>query len=134
MSRKVWLILFGLVILGTSGCSGSSKKGPPPKSAVKGTVTLDGKPVPEGEILFSVSGEVPVPLPIKDGSFSGEATVGKNAVSVSVYKAGKPTSTDPKTPTKINIIPAKYNGPNTTLSADVAEGGANDFKFAVTSK
>jgi hypothetical protein len=114
------------------GC-GKGKPKPVP-AAVKGAVTLDGKALPDGEIIFTASGFAPVILPIKDGAFSGEANVGKNAVEVRAYKVGPPLSTDPKgAPTKTNYIPAQYND-KTTLSADVAADTTNDFKFDVTSK
>jgi hypothetical protein len=133
MSRNAWLVFFGMVIIETAGCS-SKPTPPPPKVAVKGTVTLDGKPLKEGEILFSQAGYPPATMPIQDGAFSGEAMTGKNLVQVKVYKEGPPLTTDPdKKPTKKNIIPDRYSGPNSTLSADVTEG-ANDFKFAVTSR
>ena len=134
MSRNVWLLFVGLTFVATSGCSGSSKKGPPPKVAVKGTVTLDGKPIPDGEILFTVQDEAPQPLPIKDGSFSGEAMTGKNRVEIRAFKSGPPPTTDPKgPPSKINIVPDKYNG-KSTLTAEIPADGASSLKFEVTSK
>jgi hypothetical protein len=97
-------------------------------------VTLDGKPLLEGDILFSIAGYPPEKIPIKEGAFSGEAMVGKNLVEVMAYKQGPPITTDPeKKPSKINTIPDKYNGPHSTLSADVGSSGANDLKFEVKS-
>jgi hypothetical protein len=133
MSRNGWLVFSLLAALAFAGCSSSAKK-PIPRVPVTGKVTLDGKPMPEGEIRLSVAGEAPSVMEVKDGAFSGEAATGENRVELAVYKEGKPTSTSPKTPTKVNSLPAKYHGPKTTLTALVSEGGANDFSFAVTSK
>jgi len=94
-----------------------------PKVAVKGTASFGGKPIADGEIFFTVGAETPQPIEIKDGHFSGEAMVGKNKVEIKAYKNGPPLSTDPKgPPQKINTTPDKYQGPNSTLTADIPEG------------
>jgi len=116
--------------------STSCNKPKPPKSVdIKGKVTLDGKALPDGEVTFALeSGGVPSVLPIKDGAFSGQAKTGKNRVSISAYKQGPPLSTDPnKTPTKKNYIADRFNSA-TKLTAEVSEGGANDFTFDVSAK
>jgi hypothetical protein len=133
MSRNGWLVFSLLAALAFPGCSSSTPQATP-KVAVKGTVTLDGKPMPEGEIRFMMKGESPVNMEVKEGAFSGEVPVGQHKVELAVYKEGKPTTTSPKTPTKVNSLPEKYWGPRTTLSADVTAGGANDLKFTATSK
>jgi len=118
-----------LVLPWNSGCG----KGKPAPVPVKGTVQLNGKPLPKGEIIFSVPGEPVCTFQISDGSFSGDAHPGKNRVEVASYKDGPPLSTDPSgPPTKVNTLPPRYNI-KTTLDADVTEGGANDFKFTLTS-
>jgi hypothetical protein len=71
---------------------------------------------------------------ISNGTFSGEAPIGKNQVEVFVYVEGPPTDKYPGVPTKKNTTPAKYWGPNTTLDATVAAGAANEFKFDLKSK
>ncbi|WP_157369660.1 hypothetical protein [Zavarzinella formosa] len=122
-----------IAIFWTTGCGDTGKK----KAAsvpVKGTVTLDGKPLPEGEMSFGLTGEAPVILTVKDGAFSGNAYVGNNHVEIRAYKDGPPLSTDPeKKPSKVNYLPDRY-GYKSTLTAEVASGGANDFKFEVTSR
>ena len=131
MVRRIWLVCVGMAVVGACGC-GDAKK--PPPVPVKGTVNLDGKPLADGEIGFASGGDPAVILPIKDGAFSGNAPVGKDHVDVRAFKQGPPLSTDPtNAPTKTNIIPDRFNGPNSTLTADVPAGGASDLKFEVTS-
>src|SRR5262249_28505931 len=82
MSRNVRLACARALIVLAAGCSGPADPAAA-KVAVKGTVTLNGKPMPEGEISFDLGrGQPPVVLPIKDGSFSGEVFGGKNRVEV----------------------------------------------------
>ncbi|MFO0968675.1 MAG: hypothetical protein U0793_24220 [Gemmataceae bacterium] len=132
MRRLLVLPLLIPALLACSGCGSDSKK--IPTAAVKGTVHMDGKPMPSGEIAFSITGMPAKRFEIKDGSFSGEADEGKNRVEVLAFKDGPPLTTDTeKKPTKINIIPPKWNAAS-TLSAEVKVGAANEFKFDITSR
>jgi hypothetical protein len=117
------------------GCS-SSQSGGAKVAAVKGTVTMDGKAVPTGEIHFGTPGAPPRVLAIKDGAFSGEAAVGKNQVEVFIYVEGPPANPAKYggERSKTNVAPQKYWGPKTTLEATVNADGANDFKFPLTSR
>ena len=112
------------------GCGSSSDK--PKLTAVKGLITLDGKPMPEGEIYFVLSGQAPTTLTVKDGAYSGMANVGSNAVEIRSYKVG-PVLIANQPATKVNVIPARYSD-SSKLKAEVADGGTNDFKFEITSK
>jgi hypothetical protein len=133
MSRLCQAALFAL-LLAVTGC-GSTQSTAPQTVAVKGTVTLDSKPVPTGEIFFTKGGEPSNAIEIKDGAFAGQAPVGQCKVEVFVYVEG------PKTPgkygglaSKTNVAPQKYQGPNTALSAGVDASKPNEFKFDLTSK
>jgi len=120
-----------LAIALTLGCGGGDK---PSSIDVKGTVTLDSKPIPEGEISFYVTGQSPTIFPIKDGAYSGKALSGVNKVEVRAFKDGPPMTTDPeKKPTRINYLGDNY-GMNSKLTADVKSGASNDFKFELTSR
>ena len=133
MRLLVLFVCMGIVVALTSGCTPSVPKAPP-FATVKGTIQLDGKPMKSGEIEFVVTAEPPKMMEIKDGVFSGEVFVGKNAVRIHMYTLGAPASTDPdKKPMKMESLPAKYNTA-TTLSADVPAGGSSDLKFDLTSK
>jgi len=133
MSRMIKFTGFVLIALWTIGCDGGANK--VAKVPVKGSVTLDGKALPEGEITFEgAAGSAPTILEIKNGEYSGEVGVGKYRVSIQSFRAGPPLSTEPGgPPTKVNFIPERYNG-HTTLEANVTKEGPNDLKFAVTSR
>src|SRR5262245_52169479 len=64
-----------LALVWSVGCT-PERKGAAPAAQVKGTVHLDGKPLPTGEIHFETAGYPPRVLQVKDGNFSGEAPVG----------------------------------------------------------
>ena len=134
MYRFPLVVFIGLAIVWNSGCSPAPKKGPPPAAPVKGTINIDGKPVPTGEIHFGMLGVPPKVLTITDGTFSGEAPIGENQVEVYIYKEGPPTPRYPDVPTKINTVPDKYWGPKTVLKATVNDGGPNEFDFDITSE
>jgi hypothetical protein len=126
------LIAVALVAVGLAGCTPKAK--PATMTAVKGSVNLDGKPMPDGEITFFLPGQVPTAIPIQNGAYSGQAAVGKNRVEIRAYRAGTAVKMGDQTfgGDKENYLPAKYNSAS-TFNAEVASGGANDFKFDVTS-
>jgi len=109
---------------------------PHPKTTdVTGSVTLDGKPLAEGEVSFVVTGEAPALIPVKDGNFKGKAFAGKNRVELRATKAlPKPANALPTDEApRMNLIPDKYNV-QSKLEANVTSGGENSFKFEATSK
>jgi hypothetical protein len=126
-------VFSALVFLG--GCDSKPKT-----VTVSGTVNLDGKPLPEGEVtLVNAAGLPPDVLPVKDGKFSGPAKPGKVKVQIRVYKEGPPPPKDgtqpaPDSPPSIvNTLPARFND-ETTLNAEVTDGGLNPSKFEVQEK
>jgi hypothetical protein len=126
MCRTIWLVLPCLTLLLTAGCATSKKQ-----AAVKGTVTLESRPLADGEISFVVEGRGPIIMQIQNGAYSGEVPVGANRVEIRAFKPGPPLSTDPKgAPTKVNYIPARFND-RTTLKAEVTADGPDDFPFSV---
>lgn len=132
MNRLIGLVSF----LFLAGCVvGCSSRGPaaPSLAKVSGKVNLDGKPMSEGEIRFSIAGQPPKTLPIKDGAFTGEVHAGKNRVEVSQEKDGPPHPMDPKQRLKVNVVSDRFWGGNSTLSIDVDAKGSSDLKFEVTS-
>ena len=125
------LSLFSFLVIGlTLGCGGgSNSRIPLEETPVKGSVTVKGKALAEGEIYFVVSGYAPNVIPIENGEYSGKAKVGSNRIEIRSWKAGPPLSTDPtKQPTKVNTIPSAYND-SSKLTAEVQSKGENDFKF-----
>lgn len=130
MGRAIAALLFGACFVLSVGCG----KYGPPQAPVKGKVTLDGHPLPEGEITFLVSGNAPTILPIKDGEYQGKAVAGKNRVEIRAFVDGPPLSTEPNgPPTKLNYLPDRFSG-HSKLQANVVAKGANDFSFPITSR
>jgi hypothetical protein len=117
-----------LIIASMVGCNEPSGPKAPPKLPVKGSVTLNGSPF-EGEISFNTSGQVPTMFKVSGGNFTGEAFTGSNRAELFKFKDG-PTDTTGQ-PTKINELAPKYTS-GSTLTADVKEGAANNFKFEAT--
>lgn len=129
------LPVFCLFVILLGGCGPSGPK-PPKTYAVKGQVKLDDKPMPDGEILFAIPNQVPRMFAIKDGAYSGSAPEGKSRVEIRAYRAAAPVMMMDKVANEgsmENWLPDQYNV-NSTLTADVTAGGANEFKFEVTSK
>jgi len=132
---KRWWYGVGLLLcvcLFAGGCAKKTTKMVP----VSGTVTLDGQPLDDGDVtLVGDPGTVPDSLPVKAGSFSGQAKPGKKRVEIRAFKTVKPppTATGDVTETKENYIPAKYNTDSTT-TAEVTDSGLSPNKFEVQSK
>ncbi|MEO6808940.1 MAG: hypothetical protein ABI353_07490 [Isosphaeraceae bacterium] len=97
--RKTVACLAVTVILTTWGCSGGgstpSVSSSSAETAVKGTVTINGKPATGGEVLFDPANinrkDAPAQkMPIgEDGTFSGKSLVGENSVTVSGPEIGE---------------------------------------------
>lgn len=114
---------------------------------VKGSVSLDGKPVSSGQIIFNdVAGnEKAYAGVIKDGAFSFPSTVGQKKVSISSPQEiagssiivggtpGDPVSAENPAPDILESIPPQYNE-STTLTADVTSSGDNTFPFELMSQ
>jgi hypothetical protein len=127
---SIWLGLLALSAM-LAGCK--QQRSFAPTYSVRGSVTLDAKPLTEGMIAFisSETGDLQA-LSIKDGKYAGQVRAGKRRVEVRAYlpRSGpkKPLEPPPK-----NFLPARYNA-ETTLSADVAAEGPNSFDFALSSR
>ncbi len=114
-----------------AGCQDGGKA--PARAKIGGTVTLDGKPLPEGELRFHVVGEPAIVLAVKDGVFAGDVLVGPNRVEVLWEVDGPPHPMDPSQRLKVNKVDARFSGPNSPFKQDVPPGGASDLSFQVTS-
>jgi len=131
------LVIALVTLLMTIATVGCNNQRPVPKSyPVKGEVTLDGKPMPSGEVVFvSVAEGIRDTVKVADGKFSGEVLAGERQVEIRSYieKEGntKMYGADAE-PSYVNIIPKKYNE-QTELTATVKESDDNSFSFEVTS-
>ncbi|MEQ8633312.1 hypothetical protein [Gimesia maris] len=144
VSRKNSVALF-FCALTLTGCFGGSAEHIE-RAAVSGSVTYDGKPLPEGSIQFvpdvdaagkPVRGKLAQAL-IKDGSYSlsveeGPA-VGNNKVLINAIRnTGKFEESDgQKTEIMQQYIPARYNT-QTTLKYEV-KAGENTADFTLEAK
>ncbi|WDI42735.1 hypothetical protein [Bremerella sp. P1] len=128
---SVALLLMGIVSL---GCNGQR---PVPKSyPVQGEVTLDGKPMPSGEVVFvSVAEGIRDTVKVADGKFAAEVLAGDRKIEIRSYVAQegntKMYGADAE-PSYVNVIPKKYNE-ESEITATVKESDDNSFSFDVTS-
>jgi hypothetical protein len=123
------------ILAGLAVCAAGCGKPEPVTAEVHGKVTLDDKPLAEGEIYFVTPGMPPEILPIKDGAFAGKAKPGQRRVEIYAYRLGEvsPTATIAAEPSKENYIPTRFNT-STTLQAEVRESGPNEFDFPIQSE
>ena len=142
-----------LILLTGIGCNGDKSN----YAKVKGTVSLDGKPIDKGQIYFRLEGKPATFMDIIDGKYSGQAMVGSNTISVSVTKkTGAPPRLPPQAIAQMKAYKEKSRGqggadPNATYESTidiiprewgaaskqvrvVEAGAANDFEFSISTK
>lgn len=122
-----WFSLVVLLVL--SVAMGCSERGPR-TYPVRGTVTYDGQPIADGDILFVPEDASlgPEGGKILAGNFQLVSKAGKCKVQISVLDIGPDTEWVMGSPIAANYIPRIYNE-ETTLTAEVVAGGANEFSF-----
>lgn len=129
MHRVIVTVLLGL-LLAMVGCA-------PGESTVSGTVTLDGKPLEEGNIAFR-------PLPalavseamggsIKDGKYQVKARPGQNRVEITATRIVPGKKDNFGTLLRESILPEKYNA-KSELTKEISAGRANELNFELTSR
>ena len=129
MRRNIAIVL--LIIL---GC-GPREAAP---VSVRGVVTLDGKPLPDGQISFITLGKVPNVIPIMDGRFEGEVPPGAKRVEIAAYCPAEITPDQllgrPPSPgaTVKNYLPVCYHA-QSTLTATIGDTPM-DLEFSLTLK
>ena len=105
--------------------------------SIRGVVTLDGKPLPDGQISFITLGKVPNVIPIMDGRFEGKVPPGAKRVEIAAYcpaeippdQLGGP----PITGTMMkNYLPVRYHA-QSTLAATIGDTPM-DLEFSLTLK
>lgn len=153
LAKKTFhLPLIVALAFASSGCGSGDGL---PRRAVSGTVTLDGQPLEKGLITFMPAGQggdsTSAAAEVSAGSFSVARDVGlvpgKYRVAVSVMKEVRAKGARKKqvdnatgeivddfdtTATK-ESLPGRYNA-QSELTADVTDGGPNEFSFPLTSK
>ncbi|WP_146119377.1 hypothetical protein [Blastopirellula marina] len=138
-SSRTWLPLSLLAALAivSVGCGPTG----PQRYPVSGTVTFDGTPVEEGEVIFysTEPGGHPDAGHIADGKFAFDSLPGLKRVEITATREGSPlkmkTGIEPgeMVPKVEQYLPARFNR-ETELEATVDPSGSNDFKFALDSK
>ncbi len=133
------------LFIALAGCSSQPKL-----AKVKGTVTLDGKPISAGTITFEMKGARPATATVVNGEITGVTTyapgdgvpVGEHRVAVAANEAPAsavvPNPGDAKAPkgdymSGKSLIPAAYNDPATSGLAVEIKPGENTIELKLLS-
>ena len=147
--RMAGIVIGLLFAMTTCGC-GNGSETEQPRAAVRGTVTLDGKPLPEGVIRFIPIEGTPGPKTsalVFQGQFSLEKEqgplAGKHRIAIESTDNGGYAPDDEQALWKLKAagirridavrIPAIYNTQSTLTEAVSAEG-PNEFAFDLKSQ
>ncbi len=124
-----WRLSVALIVL-AAGCGQSGPRAYP----VSGTISFDGKPVSDGDILFIPADASlgPDAGKIVGGKFTAQAKQGKCRVEISALDIGPDTPMFEGAPIAGNYIPGRYNA-ESELEVDVLPKGGNDFQFKLRS-
>ena len=121
-------------------CAGCGPSSDVDKVVVTGRVTLDGQPIPNGEIRFIPDAGTNGPIsggPIKDGVYKaagrGGVPIGEHVVEIRAYRAsGGPQAAANEGGPAEQYLPANYND-QTTLRATI-DPSTETQDFELTSK
>ncbi len=112
-----------------AGCRGPTYA---PTYPVRGSVTLDGKPLDKAEIVFLTVGQGDLQLlRIEHGSYEGQARAGERRVEIRAFRPGMkplPPPAPSSDPIMVNYLSPRYNDAS-TLRATVTPEGPNVFNF-----
>jgi hypothetical protein len=131
------------------GCGSGAAEGPP-RADVRGVVTLDGQPLPEGVIRFVPLAGTPGPktsIAISDGKFSADAltgpVVGAHRIEIQSTDDGGYAPDDEEAIDRLRKsrthrieavrVPSAFNT-HSRLTETVSEDGTNEFEFPLTTK
>jgi hypothetical protein len=128
---KIARTIAAAIILLLAGCGESGPK----TYWVSGTVTLDQKPLADGDVIFYPQNQTePAAMgKLDQGAFRFRAVAGKHRV---VIQASRPSPTRKGAtgrPAYDSIVPERYNT-HSTLTAEVRPNGPNRFEFALQSR
>jgi hypothetical protein len=100
---------------------------------VSGTVAFDGKPMPDGYVIFTPEGGgTPAAGPISDGKFSFMASPGNHRVEIEASQFVGPKNPIMGLQPREQYVPARYNSAS-TLQREVTQD-SNAFDFSLSSK
>jgi hypothetical protein len=119
------LLLGAALLVLASGCGSSP-------SEVTGTVMVDGKPLPEGEIIFEAadSKTTPTSAPIKDGKYTASVVPGAKKVRVTASRPARKPDPVMGAAARESAVAAEFNE-KTTLKADIKPGANAGVDFSV---
>ncbi len=128
--QGIWASLGCIALICFSGC------GPKDTVPVSGSVTFDGVNLPEGNIKFFTSDQLPAGIgKVIDGKFSLNCKpLGKLRVEITAVR--DKTGSDPHSETtgsREQYLPAEYNL-QSKLTADVTADGEKQFVFPLVSR
>lgn len=117
-----WLLVF------CQGCGPAD----PVRVPVSGTVTWQGQPVVQGDIVFEADGELPAADAgkIVNGEYTLKATLGPKKVRIHASREDEVEDPVMKAKVRKPYIPPEYNA-TTKLSAEVKAGTENKFDFTL---
>jgi hypothetical protein len=138
--------LLAVAILVVVGCGGKDVGDRPTTMAAGGTVTYKGAPVEGASVTFSPEGggKAAVGKTDAQGAFTlmtfepGDGAVAGKYTIIITKRTEQPeeeneNSEAPAAPPVKDLLPTKYGNPNTSkLTAEVTEGGENQFTFELT--
>ena len=129
--------MLGIVTVGLLMCGCGPKVDP--EYPVKGTVTLDGSPMAQGDVVFRDDATSKnSTFAVTNGQFEGKSEAGTFKVEVGSYR-DETVQTDasgyapPGGTTKKNVVLPEYNA-KSTITAEVKSSGPNEFKFEAKTK
>lgn len=118
-------ILLAAVLLAPGGCQQG-----PRTYKVTGTVSYDGRPVPDGGVIFHPADDTaPAHGTITDGRFELQAVQGSHRVEIRAAREA-PELRSSMGPVFVDYIPDRYNS-QSKLTREVVPGAANHFDFAL---
>jgi hypothetical protein len=115
-------------------CAFGCGPGSPAMYRVSGSVTFDGGPVENGEIIFVPFDKRVAPDAgnIDHGTYDLLVKAGKKRVEIRASRPVVGKKPNPMGPVYQDYLPEKYNA-RTTLEADVKPEGANRFDYELKS-
>jgi hypothetical protein len=129
--RFVSLALLAILLSANAGCGPTGPKLYP----VSGTVTWNGQPLPEGDIIFAPAspGDLEDAGKIVAGKFAFQARPGAKKVKIMANRSEGPVDPQMGLAPRVQYIPPQYSSAEkTTLTAEVTENGKNEFEFSLT--
>lgn len=120
------LVLGAAVLVSAGGCGGEQP------ADVSGTVLMDGKPLPEGEIVFEAAdgAKTPAAAPIKNGRYDAKVLPGKKKVQITASRPPKKRDPVLGDVAREPSLGEEYNE-KSTLTADIKPGANENVDFKV---